>query len=180
MNDIPSIFQAAQYPGFTDGMLWDPPTSEAELIAPYENNVKAWAEDLAYCFTIESKDSAEFIGRISIRKKEDENLWDLGFWTHPKQQGKGYMSEAVQAVIEFGFRELRASTIVACHALWNKQSEKVLKKNGMTFIEHIPEGFRKKGQWIEENLLGLSFENWRINRAEQVSSHNSGGCASSA
>lgn len=159
LDDIPHIFKAAQYPGFTDGMLWEPPASEDELVAPYENNVKAWTEDLAYCFTIETKEPVDFVGRISIRKKE-EGLWDLGFWTHPEQQNKGYMSEAVRAVMEFGFRELHATRIIACHALWNTQSEKVLKKNGMTFIEYIPEGFQKKGEWIEENLLGISRDEW--------------------
>jgi RimJ/RimL family protein N-acetyltransferase len=49
---------------------------------------------------------------------------------------------------------------VACHALWNKQSETVLKKNGMSFIEYIPEGFKKKGEWIEENLLGITQSEW--------------------
>jgi ribosomal-protein-alanine N-acetyltransferase len=141
-------------------MLWEPPTSEDELIAHYESNVKAWTEDSAYCFSIETKEPVEFVGRIAIRKEEEKELWDLGFWTHPEQQSKGYMSEAVRAVIEFGFRELQASQIVACHALWNKQSETVLKKNGMSFIEYIPEGFKKKGEWIEENLLGITQSEW--------------------
>lgn len=163
-DDIPHIFKAAQYPGFTDGMLWEPPTNEDELLAPYESNVKAWTEDLAYCFSIETKESVEFVGRISIRKKEGKDLWDLGFWTHPEQQRKGYMSEAVRAVIEFGFRELQASQIVACHALWNKQSEKVLKTNGMSFIEYIPKGFKKKGEWIEENLLSITLNEWNKNK----------------
>lgn len=155
-EDIPHIFQATRYQGFNDGMLWEPPLNEDELTGPYESNVKAWAEDLAYCYTIETKEPLEFVGRVAIRKKEEKDLWDLGFWTHPEQQRKGYMSEAVRVVIDFGFRDLQASQIVACHALWNKQSEKVLKKNGMRFIKHIPEGFKKKGKWVEENLLGIS------------------------
>lgn len=126
-DDLPHIFKAAQYPGFTDGMLWEPPASEEELIPPYESNLKAWADDLAYCFTIETKETIEFVGRIAIRKQEEKDLWDLGFWTHPERQKKGYMTEAVETVMEFGFRELDASEIVACHALWNKQSEKVLE-----------------------------------------------------
>lgn len=162
-DDIPHIFKASQYPGFTDGMLWEPPLHEDDLIPHYESNLKAWAEDLAYCFTIEINDSAEFIGRIAIRKKEGNGLWDLGFWTHPEKQKKGYMSEAVQAVVGFGFQELRALRIVACHARWNKQSERVLKKNGMTFIEHIPEGFKKKGKWIDENMLGITLDEWNKN-----------------
>jgi len=57
-------------------MLWEPPETESELVAPYESNVKAWAEDLAYCFTIETKEPVEFVGRISIRKKEEAGEMD--------------------------------------------------------------------------------------------------------
>lgn len=116
--------------------------------------------NITYCFTIETKDPVEFVGRISIRKKEKSDLWDLGFWTHPEQQKKGFMSEAVRSVLEFGFQELHAAKVVACHAVWNKQSERVLKKNGMTMIRNIPKGFQKKGIWIEENMLGITRDEW--------------------
>lgn len=160
-EDIPHIFSASRYKGFTDGMLWEPPETEAELIKPYQNNVKAWEEDSAYAFTIEEKITSEFLGRISIRSESEPNVWNLGFWTHSKHQGKGYMSEAVQAIIDFGFRELDASRIEACHATWNMPSERVLKKAGMTFLRHIPEGYQKRGEWVAEDLLGISRQSWQ-------------------
>ena len=43
---------------------------------------------------------------MSIRKEKEEDVWNIGFWTHPSQQGKGYMSEAVEALIRFGFEQL--------------------------------------------------------------------------
>lgn len=167
MDDIPHILSATRYAGFNDGMLWDPPVNEQELIAPYEANVKAWASDHAYCLTIEEKDSKEFIGRISIRPKEG-STWDFGFWTHPEKQNRGYMTEAVSALMKFGFEKLEASEITACHAIWNKASEAVLKKVGMRFIEYVPKGFQKNGTWIDENLLGITRKAWESNKSAEA------------
>ena len=169
LEDIPYILSATRYEGFNDGMLWESPAKEEELIEPYENSIRAWENGESYTFSIESKDSKNFIGRISIRRREALNVWNIGFWTHPIYQSQGYMTECAQAVLDFGFNELKAEKIDACHALWNKASEKVLQKIGMTYIEYVPQGFMKKGEWVEENHLGISREDWQINKTRLVS-----------
>lgn len=163
LEDIPFIFNAAQVPGFTDGMQWNPPLSENELIPPYEANCKSWQNNEAYCFTITSKATNKFLGRIAIRKQKQDGIWDLGFFTHRDHYGKGYMKEVVRVIIRFGFKQLAATQIIADHALWNKASEAVLKSNNMTFLKHLPQGFMKNGNWIEENLLGITKEEWISN-----------------
>ena len=169
LEDIPHIFSATRYEGFNDGMLWEPPTKEEDLIEPHKTSIKAWKNGEAYTFSIESKDSKNFIGRISIRRREALGVWSIGFWTHPRYQGQGYMTECAQAVLDFGFNELKAEKIEAYHALWNKASERVLQKIGMTFIEYIPQGFIKRGEWVEENRLEVSRENWQIHKTRLVS-----------
>lgn len=160
LDDIPNIFSATKYKGFNDGILWDPPNSQEELIKPYENAVKAWENNESYCFSIEKETDGSFIGRISIRKDSEADTWNIGFWTHPEHQNLGYMSEASKAVIKFGFTELSAEKIIACHALWNKASERILKSNGMKFRKYIEKGFQKKGKWVEENMLELNKADW--------------------
>jgi len=169
LEDIPHIFSATRYEGFNDGMLWEPPTKEEELIEPYQRSIITWENGEAYTFTIESKDSKNFIGRISIRKAEISGVWNIGFWTHPIYQSQGYMTECAQAVLNFGFNELKAEKIEAFHALWNKASERVLQKIGMNYIEHVPQGFIKNGEWVEENRLEISRENWQINKTRSLS-----------
>ena len=65
------------------------------------------------------------------------------------------MTESLGAVLAFGFGELAAIRIEARHALWNHASEKVLKKNGFQFVRYLPQGFQKRGEWVEENLLAI-------------------------
>lgn len=159
-TDMPHVFHASQFPGFTDGMLWEPPEQIEDLREHHEQNLQDWERGTAYCFTIETRERGTFLGRIIIRKQNEPDTWDIGFWTHPEQQGKGYMTEALREVLQFGFCTLRATNIIACYACWNLSSERVLQKNGLRFLRHLPQGFKKKGQWVEENLCGLTRAEW--------------------
>lgn len=158
-EDIPFIFSATRYKGFNDGMLWNAPKTESELIKSYENSLTSWRNNKSYSFTICKRFNDEPLGRIIIGLKSNQ-VWNIGFWLHPETQGKGYMNEAVEAILKLGFETLGAERIEAYHALWNMKSEKVLRRVGMKFIEHIPQGFMKKGKWIEENKLAINKEEW--------------------
>lgn len=160
IDDIPRIFSATRYEGFNDGMLWEPPKEEAELVEPLNNNINAWESGEGFSFSIVKKENSKLLGRLSIRQLDEEDVWDVGFWTHPDSQGQGVMTESLAAVIKFGFEKLSATKIEACHAIWNKASEKVLKANGLTFAKYIEKGFQKRGEWIDENLLVLTKEDW--------------------
>ncbi len=166
--DIPHIFSATRHAGFNDGMRWDPPVTELELEAPYEHNIAVWEDGSAYCFSIDERSSGAFIGRVSIRREAEDGVWSIGFWTHPNHQGKGFMSEAVSVLIDFGFSSVKASKIEACHALWNKASECILKKLGMEFVKYEPQGFMKKGEWVEQNLLAITNADWRERRSNKL------------
>lgn len=158
-KDIPFIFSATKSKGFNDGMLWDVPEDDDEFVEPYKEKSTAWNEGQMYGFTICRKKDDKALGRIRIGKESDK-VWSIGYWMHPLEQGKGYMTESAKAVIELGFQESGAEQIVAFHALWNNKSERVLRKVGMKFIEYIPQGFMKRGKWIEENKLGITKKEW--------------------
>jgi len=158
-SDIPFVFSASRHDGFCDGMRWNPPHTEDELLEPLAANEQAWQSGTGYTFTIEKRSTNEPLGRIAIRRQEG-SLWDFGFWTHPLHQRQGYMTEATIALIDFGFLQLEASEIQANHATWNVASRKVLEKAGLHFIRHVPEGFKKDGQWVEEDLLSITRQQW--------------------
>lgn len=158
--DIPHIFAATRIAGFNDGMGWNPPEKIEELLAPLERNLKSWKNGNAFAFTIADRKTTEFLGRISIRPTKAKDVWNIGFFTHPKHQGKGIMSEAVAAILDFGFTKLKATSIEADYAVWNKASEKVLQKNGMEYVQYIEKGLFKKGEWVAENKLAINKMEW--------------------
>jgi [ribosomal protein S5]-alanine N-acetyltransferase len=158
--DIPDVFLATRFAGFNDGMQWEPPDSIDELDRPLQENLLDWAAGTTYCFTIADPNTDRLIGRIGIRKTKQPNIWNLGFWTHPKYQGQGYMTEAAIAAIKFGFEDLGAARIEASYALWNKASQRTLEKVGLRIVRYIPHAFQKKGRWIEANKMEITKQEW--------------------
>lgn len=68
------------------------------------------------------------IGAISLWQfSEDKKTAEVGYDLHPKYQGKGYMSEALRAVLEFGFKSLDLNTIKAYTHIDNVPSKTLLE-----------------------------------------------------
>lgn len=154
-DDLPHVFSASQYEGFTDGMPWSPPKEISETIEPLQKSIKAWQDGRGYSFSILDQNENLFYGRISIRKTKETNRWNIGFWTHPEHQKRGIMTKAVRLILKFGFETLQAKVIEAEYATWNIASEKVLHKNGFEFVKFIEEGFKKNGVWVEEHRVEI-------------------------
>lgn len=68
------VWSASRHPGFTDGMLWNPPATKEEMRPFTEQAIANWGNDERYCWTIENKDDGRFIGRIKIRPCRTKGL----------------------------------------------------------------------------------------------------------
>ena len=154
------VFSATRFDGFNDGMQWDPPITIEELDEPFREISVAWDEGEIYAFTIADPATNSLIGRIGIRKTNRLGLWNIGFWTHPEYQKQGYMTEALIAMIGFGFDSLDAAQIEASYALWNKGSQRVMEKVGMKFVGYMPHAFQKRGRWVEANKMRITKQEW--------------------
>ena len=76
------------------------------------------------------KEREELIGTICLWNFSNENrIADIGYELDPDFQGKGYMSEAVKAVIQYGFKQLFLEVIEAHTDRENLASKNLLLKN---------------------------------------------------
>lgn len=74
------------------------------------------------------EDPTQCIGAISLWQfSEDKKTAEVGYDLHPKYQGEGYMSEALRAVLEFGFKTLDLNTIKAYTHIDNVPSRTLLE-----------------------------------------------------
>jgi RimJ/RimL family protein N-acetyltransferase len=79
------------------------------------------------------KTSGAFIGWCGLRYEPEEDAYDLGFRFFQDQWGRGYATEAAQAVLDYGARNLPGARIEGKALVENVASIRVLEKIGMRF-----------------------------------------------
>lgn len=159
-DDVECVWSASRVPGFTDGMLWDPAETKDEIVQNIYTTIENWKKGEDFGFSIYTKAEKKCIGRIGIRLREGEDHWNIGYWMHPDYQGKGLMTEAVVAVVNWGFFQLKAQRITSEHASWNEASGKVLQKAGFQYVGHLDCGFIKHGKEIPEECYEIKRGDW--------------------
>ena len=77
------------------------------------------------------KDSNKLIGTISLYKnniRKTVNCRELGFCLNKRYRNLGYMTEAVEAMLYYGFNDLYLDMIMVCHHEKNASSKSVINK----------------------------------------------------
>jgi ribosomal-protein-alanine N-acetyltransferase len=94
-------------------------------------------------WVLESKNNHQLIGTIGLRNFEDEeNYAEIGYELDPSYQQRGFMSEAFEAILKFGFENLALKTIEAFTHQKNTASIALLKKQQFILDpERRDEGF---------------------------------------
>lgn len=92
---------------------------------------------------ISLKDQPNLIGTICLWKfTEDRKQAEVGYELLPDYHRKGIMSEALAAVVHFGFNDLHLQEIVAMTNKFNENSKGLLLKNQFVLEEERKdEGF---------------------------------------
>ena len=107
---------------------WKPHKNEAES----KRIIKMFIKNNTYAIVLKSENKV--IGAIELRKrKPDEKLYNLkqreiGYVLNPKYWGNGYMPEAVNALLNYAFNELKLDLIWCCHFDFNNNSKRVIEK----------------------------------------------------
>ena len=92
---------------------------------------------------ISLKDQPNLIGTICLWNfSEDRKTAEVGYELLPEYHRQGIMSEALKAVLDFGFNELHLDEIVAITDTFNENSKGILLKHDFVLLEgEKDEGF---------------------------------------
>jgi ribosomal-protein-serine acetyltransferase len=74
----------------------------------------------------------------------------IGYWLSPQQEGKGIMTRACEALIDYGFGELGLNRIVIRAATDNLRSQAVPQRLGFT-----REGVERQSEWLNDHFLDM-------------------------
>ncbi|HOI86408.1 MAG TPA: GNAT family N-acetyltransferase [Lentimicrobium sp.] len=82
-------------------------------------------------FAIRIRESAEVIGAIGLSLQLQYSLAEVGYWIGAPFWNRGYCTEALEAVLQYAFRELGVHKVMATHFACNPASGRVMIKAGM-------------------------------------------------
>ena len=94
-------------------------------------------------------------GGIGLHPENPHQRAELGYWIGLPYWGHGYATEAAQAVVRYGFNELKLNRIFASHFKENRASQRVLTKLGMRREGCMRQHVFKWGQFIDLELYSI-------------------------
>jgi ribosomal-protein-alanine N-acetyltransferase len=98
----------------------------------------------------------EHVGSIGLWRIEKENYRaEIGYMLDPSLQGKGIMYEAIQKVIDYGFREMKVHSIEARIDPRNTASGALLKKAGFVQEGYFKENYFLRGGFADTAVFSL-------------------------
>ena len=92
---------------------------------------------------------------------EQHDQGEVGYLVDPRQQGRGYATEAARALLRVGFEELSFHRIAARLDGRNTASAQVCERLGMRREAQLVENERVKGEWVSEVVYGMLAREWR-------------------
>ncbi len=117
-------------------------------------------EGINWAITI--KGNPKLIGVIGHYRIQPENhRCEIGYMILPQYNGQGYVTEAVKAVLQYGFDDLQMHSIEGVIDPDNIASEKVLLKNGFVKEAHILENELWEGKFWDTVIYSLLKRNFK-------------------
>jgi RimJ/RimL family protein N-acetyltransferase len=93
-----------------------------------QRSVTSWESDVDYAFVL--TEDGDLVGGVGIHTPRLEGLGELGYWTRSDRTGRGYMTEAADAAVDFGFGTLGLYRLELRAGVENPASQRVAEKLG--------------------------------------------------
>lgn len=114
-----------------------------------------FAAGTAITIAIVLAEEEQLIGSIGMDIASEHQLARLSYWLGTDYWNHGYCTEAVRAVIDYGFTRLSLHRIYAPHFHNNPASGRVLRKIGMTYEGRMREHYIRFGRFVDVEIYGI-------------------------
>lgn len=154
-TDAPRIRELAGAQEVAAGTLLPHPYEDGtaeEWIATQHRNFESGT---AIYFAVTLAPDQAVIGSIGLDIVPAHQHARLSYWLGAPYWNRGYCTEALAAVLGYGFRQLELNRIYSSHFLGNDASGRVLQKSGMTYEGRMREQYLRFGRFVDLELYGM-------------------------
>lgn len=145
-QDCDAFHAMLSIPEVTRFSDWPDAPKRAQVERSIKWMCKAFTRGTACAWIIEDRASGQLLGAIRFNRiNKYARVAEIGYELNPSAWGKGLMSEAVRAVIQYGFEDLSLNRIEAWTLPGNLASDRVLEKAGFRY-----EGTLRQRAWFKD------------------------------
>lgn len=151
LNDIPEIIALRGNPEVMRYIPRPLVTNESEAIAHIQANLEGLENNTALNWIICLHDNPKAMGIVGFyRLKPEDYRAEIGYMLLPEFHGQGYITEAVERLIQYGFTDMQLNSIEAVIAPDNSASQRVVLKN-----KFVQEAFFREYEFYEGHFLDV-------------------------
>ena len=132
-DDFDDFYEYAQDPKVSNPGMWSPYPSREDAQKDFDHLLTLYEQRNLMWWGIENRATGKMIGRCELSDHDpDDKKAELSYALHSDFWGHGYMQEATQPIVNYGFETLNLNRIGAKVYTDNTGSIGVLQKLGMT------------------------------------------------
>jgi ribosomal-protein-alanine N-acetyltransferase len=131
-EDAPDILAYARDPEITPFVFWEPHRTLDDTREYLQRTLQGYADGLSPCWGIQHLGDGVIIGSCAFHEVSAMHArGEIGYALARKYWGQGLMTEAVRAMLDYGFNTLHLNRIEARCDIENTGSWRVMEKVGM-------------------------------------------------
>ena len=161
-TDCATMFEYRSHPDVAKHQMWVPETVEEvrDFVARLEN-LEPDVPGTWFQLAITQRDSGEMVGDCGLHFPGGEPAQvEVGITLSPDQQGKGYATEAMRAVLDYVFKSLNKHRVYARVDPLNRRSVALMERIGMRLEGHLRESVWFKGEWADDLVFAMLESEW--------------------
>ena len=161
--DLPAFIAYRNDPEVARYQSWDGITEgEARAFLAWVRRARPGKAGSWFQFAVALKASDALLGDVGLFVSgDDPRLGEIGYTLARDQQGHGYATEAVRAVLAYAFETLALHRVTATADCRNTPSYRLLERVGMRREAHFLQHAWYKGEWCDEYLYAMLRAEWR-------------------
>jgi len=161
MSDAQDMYDYSRDENVAQHVLWHAHKSLRQSKEYIQFLQYKYSRGAAASYGIILRQSGKLIGTIGFMELRPDNASaDIGYSLHKDYWNQGLMTEALQAMLHYGFMELGLNRIEAVHEVDNPSSGRVLEKAGMQYEGIVRNKFYNKGRFVDVKQYAILFDDF--------------------
>ena len=161
MEDASDIFAYARDPEMTPFVIWEPHRSLDDTRDFVTRTLRGYLEGVPPVWGVQHLEAGVIIGSAAMHEVSWPNLRaEIGYALARQYWGQGLMTEAVRALLDYGFGTLHLNRIEARCDVENVASWRVMEKAGMSFEGVLRQNIILHGRPRDARMYSVLLEEW--------------------